>query len=154
MLTGISSWLPALSPAPPLPPAVLARDSGQDTDAFLRAEMARNHIPGAAVAVIQGGKLVKLQAYGVGNLETGTPVSTDSRFQIASATKLFTSMLLMDQVAQGNIRLDDPVSKYVNDVPASWSAITVRQLASHVSGMAPVPPNATITSVEQAVTRR
>lgn len=132
-------------------PAVLARDSGADTDAYLRAEMARNHIPGAAVAVIQGGKLVKLQAYGIANLETGAPVGTDSRFQIASATKLFTSLLLMDQVAQGHVRLDDPVSKYVADLPASWSAITVRQLASHVSGMAPVPPNAAITSVAQAV---
>lgn len=133
------------------PPVALARDSSADTDAYLRGEMARNHIPGAAVAVIQRGKLVKLQTYGIANLETGAAVSADSRFQIASATKLFTSVLLMDQVAQGHVRLDDPVSKYVAGLPASWAPITVRHLASHASGMAPVPPNAAITSLDDAV---
>ena len=126
-------------------------DVDASVDRFINAEMSRSHIPGAAVAVISEGKLVKLKAYGIANLESGALATVTSAFQIASATKLYTSILLMDQVAQGTISLDAPISTYLGKVPPAWSEVTVRQLASHVSGMAPAPPNASITSLDDAL---
>lgn len=136
-----------------LPTVSLADATGtaDRVDAFLRAEMDRNRIPGAAVAVLRDGKLVKLATYGTANLETGAPVTADTRFQIASATKLFTSALLMDLVDEGKVGLDDPVTRYLPQAPPAWSAITVRQLASHASGMARVPPNPSLRTMDEAL---
>ena len=132
-------------------PGALARDTGQDTDAFLRAEMTRNHIPGAAVSSDPG-----RQAGEAAGLRRRQPRDRRaSQHRLALPDRLGDEIVHLDVAdgpgALGNVRLDDPVSKYVSDAPASWSAITVRQLASHVSGMAPVPPNATIATVDQAV---
>lgn len=106
-------------------------------DAFMRQQMDRAHIPGAAVAVIRNGRIEKLAAYGTASLETGAPVTPDTPFQIASATKLFTGVLLMQLVEEGKVDLDAPISTYVGEVPAPWRPITVRHLAAHASGMTP-----------------
>lgn len=135
----------------PLAASAAATAPDARVDEFLRAEMARGRIPGAAVAVLKDGKLVKLAAYGTANLETGAPATVDTRFQIASATKLFTSALLMDLVDEGKVGLDDPVSKYLPQAPPAWSAITVRHLAAHASGMARVPPDPSLRTMDDAL---
>ncbi|NOK13754.1 serine hydrolase domain-containing protein [Corallococcus exercitus] len=129
----------------------LAWGATDKVDAFLRAEMARNHIPGAAVAVVRDGKVIKLAAYGTANLEWNAPASTRTAFQIASGTKMFTAVLLMDLAGQGKLRLKDRVCQYIADCPPAWKDITVRQLASHTSGMKPGPVNADVSSVAVAV---
>lgn len=129
----------------------LALAAPDPVDAYVRAEMARNHIPAAAVAVLRDGKVIKQQVYGTANLEWNAPVTPRSPFQIASGTKMFTAVLLMDLVGQGRIRLDDPISQYIADIPPAWSRITVRQLASHTSGMKPGPPNADLPDVAAAI---
>lgn len=122
-----------------------------EIDDFLQREMARNHIPGAAVAVVKDGKLVKLAAYGMADLENNVPVSAQSAFQIASSTKLLSSTLLMQLAGEGKIELDAPVSRYVPEAPESWRAITVRQLAAHASGLPPGPPDADLPDAAAAV---
>jgi len=104
-------------------------------DDVITAQMARSHIPGAAVAVVERGKVVKLSGYGKANLEWDAPVDTDTTFQIASATKLFTGIVLMRLVERGELSLDDSLSKYFPDGPASWRGIRVGQLANHTSGL-------------------
>lgn len=106
-------------------------------DAFMRAQMAQAHIPGAAVAVIRGGRLEKLAAYGTASLESGAPVTPDTPFQIASATKIFTGVLLMQLVEEGKLGLDTPISTYLGEVPPAWRPITVRHLAAHAAGLKP-----------------
>ncbi|MFP2898160.1 serine hydrolase domain-containing protein [Corallococcus sp. 4LFB] len=130
--------------------AQLALGAPDKVDAFLRAEMARNHIPGAAVAVVRDGKVIKLAAYGTANLEWNAPASTRTAFQIASGTKMFTAVLLMDLVGQGKLKLDDRVCQYIADCLA-WKDLTVLHLASHTSGMKPGPVNADVSSVAVAV---
>ncbi|RKH03480.1 serine hydrolase domain-containing protein [Corallococcus carmarthensis] len=129
----------------------LAWGAPDKVDAFLRAEMARNHIPGAAVAVVRDGKVIKLASYGTANLEWKAPASPRTAFQIASGTKMFTAVLLMDLVGQGKLKLDDRICQYLADCPAAWKDITVLQLASHTSGMKPGPVNADVSSVAVAV---
>lgn len=104
-------------------------------DDIVRAAMARSHIPGAAVAVVERGRVVKLAAYGTANLEWQAPVDVDTKFQLASATKIFTGIALMRLVERGVLSLDDPLTKFFPDAPASWKAVRIAQLATHSSGL-------------------
>ena len=104
-------------------------------DDYIQAQMARNHIPGVAVAVVRAGRIEKLAGYGIANLEWNAPVGPDTAFQLASATKPLTGTALMLLVQEGKLDLDAPVTRYLDDVPESWSAITIRHLASHSAGI-------------------
>jgi CubicO group peptidase (beta-lactamase class C family) len=104
-------------------------------DDVVRDALARSHIPGAAVAVVERGRIVKLAAYGMANLEWQAAVDVDTAFQLASATKIFTGIALMRLVEHGRLSLDDPLTKFFADAPASWKSIHVAQLATHTSGL-------------------
>jgi CubicO group peptidase (beta-lactamase class C family) len=104
-------------------------------DDIIREQMQISHLPGVAVAIVDAGRVTKLAGYGQANLEWPAKVDADTRFQLASATKLFTAILLMRSVEQGRLSLDDPISRFFPDAPDSWSRITVRQLANHTSGL-------------------
>jgi CubicO group peptidase (beta-lactamase class C family) len=115
---------------------VRAETAPDSIDLIVRRQMALSQIPGAAVAVIEQGRVVKIAAYGTANFEWDAPVALDTRFQLASATKMVTGILLMRLVEQKKLGLDDPLTRWLPDAPASWSNIRVRQLADHTSGLA------------------
>ena len=56
-------------------------------DDYVRARMAKNHIPSVSLAIVRGGKVTKLQSYGTANLEWNARATPDTAFQLASATK-------------------------------------------------------------------
>lgn len=107
-------------------------------DDIVRDYMEAAHIPGAAVAVVRDGRVVKLEGYGRANLEWDAPVTADTPFQTASASKIFAGVVLMRLVEQGTLSLDDPAARFFEDAPESWRTITVRHLAGHTSGLAEV----------------
>jgi CubicO group peptidase (beta-lactamase class C family) len=104
-------------------------------DDIIIEQMKVSHLPGVAVAIVDHGRVTKLATYGEANLEWPAKVDAETRFQLASATKLFTGILLMRAVEQGRLSLDDPISTFFPGAPESWSGIHVRQLANHTSGL-------------------
>lgn len=66
-----------------------------------------------------------------------TNIGPNSVYRIASVSKLFTALALLYQHEEGNLRLDDPISKYVPDLEGEipWSDITLRVLATQLSGL-------------------
>lgn len=120
-------------------------------DRFMADQVARAHVPGAAVAVVRDGRIVKLAVYGVADLEHGAKVRPDSLFQIASVTKLLTGVLLMGYVQDGKVGLDDPVGRWLPSAPEAWSGVTLRHLATHTSGLAAGPPDPALRTVDDAV---
>ncbi|HLB38812.1 MAG TPA: serine hydrolase domain-containing protein, partial [Actinomycetota bacterium] len=101
----------------------------------------RERAPGVAWGLIRDGELVA--SGGIGTLRVGehAPPDADSVFRIASMTKSFTGAALMSLVAEGRLRLDEPVSTYVPEL-ASWRGpttdappLTVRHLVSMESGL-------------------
>jgi CubicO group peptidase (beta-lactamase class C family) len=117
-------------------PRAAARVAGKAAlDALVTREMRERAIPGVAVAVVENGVITLQGAYGVSNLETDTPMTTDSVFELASVTKPITATALMMLVEQGKVGLDDPLTKYIDNTPAAWGSITVRQLLTHTSGL-------------------
>ena len=114
----------------PAPPA-----HADAIDDYIKAEMERRHIPGAALAVVRQGKLVRARGYGYANLEHNVPVTTDTVFELASVTKQFTATAIMLLVEEGKVQLDDPVGWHLPRAPETWKPITVRHLLTHTSGL-------------------
>jgi CubicO group peptidase (beta-lactamase class C family) len=110
-------------------------DKAAKIDEFVRAEMERQKVPGTAIAVIRGGKIVRAHGYGYANVELKVPVSTDTIFQSGSMGKQFTAAGVMLLVEDSKINLDDPISKYFPETPTAFQAIKVRNLLTHTSGI-------------------
>ncbi len=104
-------------------------------DDVVKATMAKEHIPGVAVGVIKDGKLVVARGYGTADLEADEPVVPETEFLIASMSKQFCAESILLLAAEGKLSIDDPISKYVEGTPESWSKITLRNLLSHQSGI-------------------
>lgn len=120
-------------------------------DAIVADQMSASHLPGVAIAIVDDGKVTKLAGYGDANLEWPAKVDSRTRFQLASATKLFTGVLLMREVEKGKLSLDDTLPKFFPEAPSSWSRIRVRQLANHTSGLSESLGQPRPTSVAEAV---
>lgn len=116
-------------------PAIAVAQS-DPVDQYMKAELERRRIPGAALLVIQRGETVKMQGYGFANIELEVPVTPDSVFELASVTKQFTATAIMLLVEEGRVRLDERISAYLPDTPGAWSGITVRHLLTHTAGLA------------------
>ena len=111
-----------------------ARSPSDSIDAFVRAEMARQRIPGVAVGIVNHGD-VTAKGYGYANVEHMVPVTEETIFQSGSLGKMFTATGVMLLVEDGKIALTDPLTKYFPDAPATWRGITVRHLLTHTSGI-------------------
>jgi len=84
------------------------------------------------VLVARGGEYLLFDGFG---MVDGRLLEQGSRFWIASTGKQFTSAAILYLVDRGRLRLDDPISRFLPDVPEEKRAITVRQLLSHTSGL-------------------
>ena len=109
-------------------------------DDYLKAEMKAQQIPGLSLAVIKDGQLILAKGYGLANVEHQVPVKPETIFQSGSMGKQFTATAVMMLMEDGKLALDDKISKYFPDAPASWQNITIRHLLTHTSGMTDYPP--------------
>ncbi|CAN5427825.1 hypothetical protein BH20ACI1_BH20ACI1_06250 [soil metagenome] len=106
-----------------------------EVDKYVRAQLAGQHVPGAAVAVIRSGKVIKMNGYGLASVEFNVPVTTETVFEIGSVSKQITAAAIMLLVEDGKINLDEKISKYLPDTPEAWKEVTVRNLLTHTSGV-------------------
>lgn len=106
-----------------------------EIDEIVKAQLTKQRIPGAAVAVVKAGRVVKAGAYGLADVASGVPVKTDTIFRIQSMTKQFTAAGVMMLVEEGKILLDAPVSRYLEGCPPTWQKITARHLLNQTSGL-------------------
>lgn len=105
-------------------------------DARINAYMQDSQIPGVALAVLERGALRKAASYGLANVELGVAVTRQSVFELASVTKQFTGAAVLRLVGEDRIALDAPLTRYLENTPEAWSAITIRQLLVHRAGLA------------------
>ena len=96
------------------------------------------NVPGVSLALLHDGVIETAYA-GKLHCERPEKVTAESRFQIGSITKVFTTALVMQLVEEGRVELDTPVVAYLPDFkladPAATAAITVRHLLAHTSGI-------------------
>ena len=120
----------------PLPPAELEAF----VDGVVREAMARDHIAGVTVSVVQGGQVVLKKGYGFADIKSGRRVDPDrTLFRIASISKTFTWIALMKEVEAGRIRLDRPINLYLPERvqvrdQGFERPVLVRHLMDHSAG--------------------
>lgn len=110
-------------------------DANTKARQFIHETMSQQRIPGLQVAVIRNDRVVLSENLGFANVENRVPVTGKTLFPINSATKSFTGVAVMQLVEAGRMDLDAPISRYLDDVPAAWRGIRIRQLLGHTSGL-------------------
>ncbi len=109
----------------------------------IRPVLQRNHVPGAAVVLYNHG-VPQSFYFGTATKNPKNHVNANTVFEIASVTKVFTSVLLAYEFNQGLVRLNDPVVKHLRNAPRSnpvLNQITLQGLATHVLGLGQMPPS-------------
>jgi CubicO group peptidase (beta-lactamase class C family) len=106
---------------------------------YVMSEMQRQHIPGLSLLVVRNGKIIRAEGFGLANVELQVPAKPETVFQSGSVGKQFTATAVMMLVEEGKIGLDDPLTKYFPDAPATWKDVTVRNLLSHTAGFGDYP---------------
>src|SRR5438067_7211779 len=91
--------------------------------------------PGCAVGVATDGKAVLAKAYGMADLEHDVKNTPDTIFEAGSVSKQFTAAAVLLLAREGKLSLDDPVKKYVPELPQYETPITIRHLLNHTSGL-------------------
>lgn len=101
----------------------------------ITTEMARQNIPGLAVAVVLDNTLQWSNGYGFSDLENFVPAKATTVYRLGSISKPITAVAAMQLVERGKLDLDAPVQKYVPSFPQKPWPITARLLLSHMSGI-------------------
>lgn len=91
--------------------------------------------PGLAVVVRLDGKIVYRGSAGLADRLNHVPITTNTAFELASASKPVTAATVLKLVETGAIHLQDPITNWLSDLPADWSKISVRDLLTHQSGI-------------------
>lgn len=91
--------------------------------------------PGMAVAIIKEGKVIYKRTYGLANLESKTPITDSTAFNIASVSKQFTAFIALLAEQEGKLSLDDDIRTYLPELNHLPYKITIRQLANHTHGL-------------------
>jgi beta-lactamase class C len=132
-LVVLLAFLPGLALAPAAVPAMDALIEG--IVASNLAPAMADHPGGVAAAAYVAGRL-RFFNYGVADEVTRRPITPDSLFNVASVRKLFEATLVALGTQRGELRLDDPISKYVPELHGDYiSRVTIGQLATHTSGL-------------------
>ena len=104
-------------------------------DKVVLEELQQTNTPGAAVAIVQGDRVVMARGYGVANVETGEAVSADMLFRLGSTTKMLTATAVNTLVEEGRLKLDAPVATYIPGINARIGQLTAHQLLTHTGGV-------------------
>src|SRR5437899_4027932 len=95
---------------------------------FVARELAREHIPGLSLVILQGDSVVLSRGWGESNVELHVPASDSTIYQSGSMGKQFTAagVELLEQ--DGKLSFADPILKWIPEGPAAWQGITIRHL--------------------------
>lgn len=101
----------------------------------LFADMGRTQHPGAALLIVEGSQRLATRCFGLADFEAGRPIAPDSAFYLASISKQFTAMGILQLAERGTLRLDDRLHDYFPQFPAWGARITLRHLLHQTSGI-------------------
>jgi CubicO group peptidase (beta-lactamase class C family) len=107
--------------------------TAQGIDAAAAEVLKTTGVPSASVAVVQGGKVAYVKAYGMARLEPPMPAEPGMQYSIGSISKQFTAAVVLLLAQDGKLKLDDPVGKYLPGLTRA-NEVTIRQVLSMTSG--------------------
>jgi CubicO group peptidase (beta-lactamase class C family) len=121
------------------PSSAIAKSGLGDFDDFVNQALKDWRVPGVAVVVVQGDKIILLKGYGYRDLEKQLPVTPNTLFAVGSITKSFTVSTLGMEMDEGKVDWDRPVRDYLPAFkmydPVLTEQMTIRDLITHRSGL-------------------
>lgn len=119
-----------------MPPAIATAKTIPEQIAQLVEKYAEYGQFNGSVLVSQNGKVIYKKGFGMANIELGVQNQTDTKFRLASVSKQFTAMLVLQLVEKGKLDLHVPISTYLSDYPKQQGGkITLHHLLNHSSGI-------------------
>lgn len=125
----------------PKPPAADAKklddkDIGRELDSFVKKLAAADLFSGT-VLLARNGEVIYKGAFGVANKDFNAPNRIDTKFNLGSMNKMFTSVAVAQLVEKGKMSFEDPLSKFIPDFPNADAAkkIQIKHLLSHTAGL-------------------
>lgn len=115
--------------------ASLDADARAELEEIVPAILDSMPVSGMAVGVVIGDSLVYARGFGVADLETRAPITSETLFQVGSISKSFTATLAATLSDRGLLGFDDLLARHLPHATLPDSAITLRQLAEHTSGL-------------------
>ena len=112
---------------------ILPAATADGIDAAAADVLKATGVPSASVAVVQGGKVAYVKAYGMARLNPATAAEPGMRYSIGSVSKQFTAAVVLLLMQDGKLKLDDPVGKYLPGLTRA-NEVTIRQVLSMTSG--------------------
>ena len=91
--------------------------------------------PGCAVGVAIDGRRVAIKGYGLADLEHDVPIGEDTIFEAGSVSKQFTAAAVLLLARDGKLSIDDPVRRYIPELPDFGPPLTIRHMLNHTSGL-------------------
>ena len=107
-------------------------------DSFLQSLVDTANIPGIAIAITSGDRIIHSKGFGVVNVSTGKSLQSFHNFHIASISKTFTATAVMQLTERGKIDINKPLTSYLpyfRMADKRYKIITIKQLLNHTSGM-------------------
>ena len=122
------------APAPIAKQQALSPAAVAAVDAVVNEFVAKKLIPGAVVGVSRNGRILLVKGYGLADVEHAAPVTAETAFKTGSMGKQMTAASILLLAEQGKLSIDDPLSKYLPEVPRA-NEVTLRQLLNHTAGL-------------------
>lgn len=126
---------------PPKPPTTDAKkldnkDIARELDTFVKKIAAADVFSGT-VLLARNGEVIYKGAFGIANKDFNAPNRIDTKFNLGSMNKMFTSVAIAQLVEKGKMSFDDPLSKFIPDFPNAEAAkkIQIKHLLSHTAGL-------------------
>jgi len=102
---------------------------------YVRAELARQSIPGLSLAVLRGDSVLLSRGFGYANVELRALATDSTIYQSGSVGKQFTAAAVVMLSEAGRLSLDDSITHYFPKAPRAWRGISIRHLLTHTSGI-------------------
>ena len=106
----------------------------EEVDNYL-AEHQQDNQPGLSILIRKDGEVVYKGSKGLANKHTGERITDSTGFRIASVSKPFTALAVMQLVESGQVQLSDTLDQHIEEIPSAYASITMHQLLSHQSGI-------------------
>jgi CubicO group peptidase (beta-lactamase class C family) len=106
----------------------------EKVDEYMNAAVKGEYFSGS-ILIAKNGKAIISKGYGPANYELDVPNTPKTIFQIASLTKAFTAVSVMQLQEKGRLSISDPICEYLENCPEGWQPITIRHLLTHTSGI-------------------
>ena len=104
-------------------------------DTVVYRELKETNTPGAAIAIIKNNKVVFSKAYGISNIETGAPVTTDMLFYHGGLSRLFIATTILLLAEEGKLNINIPIGNYIKGLTPKIVRVTTHQLLSSTAGL-------------------